>query len=271
MSHSKPNASNDYGEASVRAALRTRLIGRDLIFLKTATSTNVVAKRMGRKGCVEGLVVVADRQTAGRGRGKRRWSGRAGADILTSIVLRPKISAEQSASLTGMACLAVARAIEESLGLQPAVKWPNDVLIDDRKVCGILTEGCLKEHKLAFAVVGIGINCNRGERSFPKLLSQTATSLSMAAGGPVDRAKLLGHVLGFLEEEYMVFQMSGFSTIVPELRKRLCHIDREIAVRTGGEEVTGRCLGLDDEGRLMVQTPDGACRTFCGGEILHVR
>lgn len=271
MSQSNPGAPSDYGEAPIRAALRTRLIGRDLIFLKSTTSTNVVAKRMGRKGCVEGLVVVADRQTGGRGRGKRRWSGRSGADILTSIVVRPQIGAEHSAKLTGMACLAVAKAIEESLGLRPAVKWPNDVLIDGRKVCGILTEGHLKEHRLAFAVVGIGVNCNRGEKSFPQEIAHTAISLSMATGGPVDRAKLLAHVLGFFEEEYMAFRSSGFSSIVPELLRRLSHIDREITVRTGGEEVVGRCVGLDHDGRLVVQTPDGACHTFYGGEIQHVR
>lgn len=262
---------SDYGEVAIRNALKTRLIGHDLIFMSATTSTNVAAKKLGRKGCVEGLVVVADHQTAGRGRSKRRWSSPPGSDILVSIVLRPQIGLEQSAKLTGMAGLAVAKSIEELFGLSPEVKWPNDVLLDERKVCGILTEGEPRGHELAFAVVGIGINCNRDEKSFRGPLSQSATSLSVATGGTVDRAKLLARVLGLFEEEYMQFQSSGFASFVPELRKRLFHVERNMTVRTGQEEVTGRCTGIDDEGRLLVTTPDGGRHAFCAGEILQVR
>jgi len=256
---------------SIRSALQTRLIAQDLIFLEQTTSTNVVAKKMGRKGCVEGLLVVAEQQTAGRGRAGRRWSSRRGADILMSIVLRPKISPEQSAKLTGIACLAVAKAIEECLDLEPKVKWPNDVRIEGRKVCGILTEGDVRDHELAFAVVGIGINCNREPGSFRRDLAETATSLNLATGAPVDRTALLAMALGFFEEEYLLFQSVGFSTLVPELRKRLCHADQKITVRTGNVTLEGRCLGLDDEGRLLVQTVNGKVHSLCGGEILHLR
>ena len=271
MCPAKSSSSPDYGEVAIRQALTTRVIGHDLIFLQSTTSTNVIAKKRGRKGCVEGLVVVADHQRSGKGRMGRRWSAPAGADVLMSIVLRPQMSPEVCAKLTGMACLAVAKTIETCHGLQPQVKWPNDVLIDGRKVCGILTEGQVREHRLAFAVVGIGINANREQKTFRKPVSQTASSLLIALGHPVDRTKLLAKVLHNLEVEYMQLKSSGFSGIVPELRRRLSHLDRDITVRTGESETRGRCLGLDDESRLIVQESNGTRHAFWGGEILRVR
>ena len=271
MTTSRKAAGRKYSQLAIRRALKTRVIGREVVFLKSTTSTNVAAKKLGRKGAVDGLVVVANHQTSGKGRSGRRWSAPTGADILASMVLRPEIGLEESAELTGMASLAVARAIERGLGLEPKIKWPNDVLLDGRKVCGILTEGQPKGHDLDFAIVGIGINCNRDEKSFRKPLSDTATSLQIAAGGPVDRTGLLADVLTIMEEEYLLLQSSGLSRIVPEMRKRLSHLDRHVTVRTGTEKVKGLCLGLDDQGRLLVRDAKGERHAFWGGEIMRVR
>ncbi len=269
MAQNRPHPA--YGEAAIRKALNTRLIGRDLIFLPQTTSTNVAAKKLGRKGCPEGLVVVADHQTAGRGRSGRRWSAPPGSDILMSIVLRPSIAPERCSVLTEFASLAVAKAIEARCGLQPQIKWPNDVLIQDKKVCGILTEGHVRGDALAFVVIGVGVNCNRDEKSFHKSLRGAATSLLMETGEPVDRARLLADVLANLETEYMQFAASGLSHIAPELRQRLWRLNESIVIRTGEDEVRGVCVGLDDEGRLLVRDNRGRRRAFWGGEILHLR
>ncbi len=271
MTQALKQPNGDYGEAAIRQALKTQLIGHDLVFLERTTSTNVAAKKLARKGCADGLTVVANHQTAGKGRLGRRWSAPVGTDVLVSIVLRPQISPERSAALTGMASLAVATAIENLCGLEPEIKWPNDVLVGGKKACGILTEGDVRNHELAFAVVGIGINCNRERKTFRKPLNETATSLLIEAGRPVDRAALLAAVLANMEAEYLQFRSSGLSHIVPDLRKRLWRLDREVTVRTGAAEVVGLCLGLDDEGRLLVRDNEGQQHAFWGGEIVHVR
>ena len=252
---------------AIHARLRTKAIGRSLRVLAQVGSTNDVALAAGRGGAPDGFAVLADRQTAGRGRLGRAWESPPGLGIYTSVVLRPRVPAALAPLLTLAVGIAAAETIQEATGLLPRLKWPNDIQLDGRKLAGILVEGTTLEGRLSEAVVGIGINLNQGVTDFPVELGDSATSLRMVLGHPVGRADLVAGLYNTLEHWYRVFCDGECRTILDRGRQWSAVLGQPVEVRTATERWSGLAWDLDQDGALVVRDPHGALRRVVAGDV----
>ena len=225
-------------------------------------STQAVARALADDRAPEGTVVTAEHQRAGRGRGGRAWLDRPGEALLCSVVLRPAIDAAEVPQLALLAAVALAEAVEALTGLAPGIKWPNDLVVDGRKLAGILAEAGTDGHTVARVILGIGVNVS--QRAFPIALAERATSLALATGREVGRPALLEGLLARLEHWYDIYLDRGFKPVHAEWCRRTVTLGRP--VMAGGVE--GTAVGLDHDGALLVR--DAAHRTHrvVAGEVL---
>jgi BirA family biotin operon repressor/biotin-[acetyl-CoA-carboxylase] ligase len=229
-------------------------------------STNTYLRGQARLGAPEGLVAVADHQTAGRGRLGRRWESPPGANLLASFLLRPNIDPADVHLCTTAVALAALHACRVVAGVETVLKWPNDLLADGAKVAGILAEAEFAGADLAAVVVGIGLNVG-----WPGPPEAGGTSLEAAAGSPVDRRALLHALLAELGERRAGLEdASGRRDLAEEGRRRCATVGQLVRVTLEGEEITGRAAAIDDAGRLVVETPAGP-RSVTVGDVVHVR
>jgi BirA family transcriptional regulator, biotin operon repressor / biotin---[acetyl-CoA-carboxylase] ligase len=227
-------------------------------------STSDLARELGQAGHPHGTVVIAEHQSAGRGRRENSWSAGARKNLLLSVLLRPALRMELWPRVTTLAALALCRAIEGQCGLQPSIKWPNDIFLGDRKCAGILAE-TFSGTTGAFLVLGMGVNVH--ETAFPPELKDTATSLKLAPGGTakIDRDALviaLLRQLGLLVREWD----SGYAQVVAEVRRRSWLLGRHIMARMNSVWVQGKAVDLDDEGHLQVRQEDGGLLTLASAD-----
>lgn len=242
----------------VLAGLDTALF-RQLVYLPETGSTNDVVRAEARAGAPEGLVVIADRQTAGRGRRGRAWDSPAGLGLWFSVLLRPTFPARQAPLLALMAAAAVRDAVAATAGVPVLVKWPNDVVSQDgRKLSGILVEMEADGDFIRHCVVGIGVNVNQALEDFPPEVRETATSLGLLAGGPVARVPLLQAILAGLEARYRRVLADGFGAVLDEVRRHSATLGRDVqVVETGGQAWDGRAVAILDDGALLVEPAGG--------------
>ena len=260
-------AEGDLAPGPVLQLLHTRRLGRAYEFLSTCASTNDVARGRAAAGAAEGLLVVADRQTAGRGRLGRSWHSPPGQNLYFSLLLRPTLPARHVAPLTLLAGAALARTLAEA-GTTPRLRWPNDVLVpvagQFRKVAGILTEMASDGDRVRHVVLGVGLNVNGLE--FPPDLAERATSLRMALGHACDRAQLLVDFLADFEAIYDDFLARGPAPGLVQWRRhadlgRVCRIDQD------GARVEGIAMDIDDDGALLVRDDTGQVHRLISGEV----
>ena len=218
------------------------------------------ARDAARRGAPDGTLVLAEEQTAGLGRLSRHWSTPAGGNIALSLLLRPPLA--RLPNLVMLSALAVADAIEQTTRLAPQLKWPNDVLLDAKKVCGILIENELGAKP--FSVIGIGVNVNLRVAQIPEI-RDIATSLSEATGKPVDRAALLVAMLAGLERRYL--DLAAPETLFQEWRGRLVTLGRTVRVSGAGPELTGLAEDVTLEGALLLRLADGELRPVLAGDV----
>jgi BirA family biotin operon repressor/biotin-[acetyl-CoA-carboxylase] ligase len=230
-------------------------------------STNDRAIAAGRAGQPEGLAVLADRQTAGRGRKGRVWASPAGVGLYTSILLRPAQPPARIPVLALVAGLGVVEAIEEVCGLPARLKWPNDVLVAGRKVAGILAETASTDERVGHVVVGLGINVNHGPAEFPEALSPTAISLAMAAGRLIPRGELAAALYNALDRWYGIFQQGGLASILAAGRERSATLGRPVDVLADEERWQGLAEDLDVDGALLVRGRSGDLRRVLAGDV----
>ncbi len=257
------------------AELRTSRFGKRIIALRTVPSTNDFARQEAENGAPEGTVIVADEQTAGRGRLSRGWYSPPGLGIWISIVLRPQVSPEVAPSLTFCASVAVARAVRALHSVDVSLKWPNDVLLKGRKVCGILTEMKATRGSVEYVICGIGINVSQTPSDFPAALRETATSLLSATGRKVERVQLFSEVIEQIEALYDQFLREGPAACIGEWRlmcpffgKRVRVVERvERRPEPGETSVEGTFFGIEDNGALVVRLDSGVHRTFVAGDV----
>jgi BirA family biotin operon repressor/biotin-[acetyl-CoA-carboxylase] ligase len=260
--------------ARIHSALSTRWLGRACEHLATCGSTNDFAAARGRAGAPEGLVVITDEQTGGRGRLGRSWHATPGANLTFSVLLRPARPPVEVPPLTLLAGAAVAGAIAP-FGVQPRLKWPNDVQLigpgatagsptAPKKICGILTEMATEGDRVGHVVVGIGLNVN--ETALPPELGDRATSLALATGRPLDRVSVFAAVLAGLEDAYDDFRTNGPTAAV---RRWAAYgaIGTRARVRVGEHDVEGVVQGLDPDGALRIAADDGRIHRVVSGEI----
>ncbi len=251
----------------VRALLHTQLLGCEVLVLPEVASTNTVMKREYAAEKPEGFALLALRQNAGRGRLGRSFASPDGGMYL-SVLLRPQIELGDLQYLTIAAAVAVCRAIEDTCGFRPGIKWVNDVLMEGKKLCGILTEASIvgETGGLDHVVVGIGINLRFDAEAAPELAGIVG-SLRDFCQKPPRRAELTAAVLTRLEELYLRLRQGGKATLIDAYRERLCCLGKPILVIENGSETPAICDGLDDEGHLLVTLANGERRALQTGEI----
>ena len=287
---------SDLSAEAIAAALTTRRLGRPVLYFPRTGSTNDVAHERAAAGAAEGLLVIADEQTAGRGRLDRRWWAPPGSSLLMSLLLRPALPPDRAGQLTMCLGLAAVEAIEAVTGLRPALKWPNDLLLEARKLGGMLTELRLKGERLDYAVLGLGVNVNvafdegrhlrppavaagavttedQDDSSFvirpPSELVETAVSLSMVLGREVDRVALLAALLPRCEAWYER-ALAGESPHAA-WAARLDTVGRRVTVATTTGGVAGMAVGVTPEGALLVRGDDATEHVIWSGDVTALR
>ncbi len=240
----------------------------DIHWLEEVGSTNTFVRDRARQGAPEGLVVVADHQTAGRGRLDRRWESPPGANLLASVLLRPRCEGSDVHLCAGAVALAAADACREVAGIEAVLKWPNDLLVDGAKLAGVLAEAEFAGSTLSAAVVGIGINV-----AWPGPAEAGGTCLDDAGGTaqPVDRQVLLDHLLGALAPRCALLEEEdGRRALADEVRLRCATLGQQVRVILVADELTGRATAIDDAGHLVVETATGR-RAVSAGDVVHLR
>jgi len=245
----------------IKSGLETRFIGQRVIHFSRHDSTMEAAKQAARQAAAEGIVVIAEEQTAGKGRAKRAWLSPRGS-ISLSVVLYPDVS--QLPYLIMIASLAAARSIEIVTGLETQLKWPNDVLIKGRKVCGILIENELHGDRVAWAVIGIGINVNIRMRDFPEIAA-TATSLSDELGKELSRVEIIRRLL--VEMERLYLSLGTGEHIYQEWRDRLITLGERVQVVSGENVLEGMAEDVNRDGSLLLKHSDGSISHIVAGDV----
>lgn len=238
----------------------------DIVFLEETDSTNEEARKLAMEGYPHGTLVVADSQTGGKGRRGRSWHTPKGSSIAMSLILKPELEAEHASMLTLVQAMAVAEAIEENCGLKARIKWPNDILVNEKKVCGILTEMNMEGTKISSIIVGTGINVNQD--SFPEDISEIATSLKRESGKVQSRENLIECICRLFEKYFEMFMESKDLTgILEEYNSRLISKGRMVKVLDPKEEFVGEALGINASGELLVKKESGEVIEVYAGEV----
>ena len=267
--------------------IHTKWIGRKRIHKELTDSTNSDICRLAREGAWEGTVVTADMQTAGKGRRGRSWESEEGTSLLFSLLLRPSLAPDIAPQITLLMAMAVTKAIRELTGVKAEIKWPNDVVVNGKKVCGILTEMQLKDGGIDYVVVGTGVNML--QKVIPSELKNSATSLWLEKerlllnkeekstkevsrefenGVLPDRDKLLEGILNEFERYYELFlQKQDLSDLMAEYNEWLVSMNKEVKVLDPKGEFTGISKGINNKGELLVALPDGEVRAIYAGEV----
>ncbi len=241
-------------------------IGKEIYRKEITGSTNLDIKELALQGAEEGIVVCADMQTAGRGRRGRNWVSEKGDSLLFSLLLRPDISPDKASQITLLMALAVTKLLREQYGMDAAIKWPNDIVINGKKICGILTELYPDVDSNYFVIVGCGINV--GQKVIPDELKDMATSLFLESGSMILTEELLQGVLAEFEWYYDRFlQKESLEEFTDEYNAWLISLDKEVWVLDPKEEFTGISKGINDKGELLVQLADGTITQVYAGEV----
>jgi BirA family biotin operon repressor/biotin-[acetyl-CoA-carboxylase] ligase len=262
-------ATNDLNQRRIERALETTTFGQRVIYHDVVGSTNDVAKQLATEGAAEGTVVIADEQTAGRGRLERRWVAPPGTCLLCSLLFRPALLPAQAHRLTMLCSMAAADAIQEIAGLSVALKWPNDLIVKAQsqgwcKLAGILTESGMTGDALDVVIVGIGINVNVPEEALPAL-DPHATSILAESGREIDRAELLAALLAGVEARYA--RLEAGESPRDEWATRLTTLGERVTVTATEGTFTGVAESVDEDGALLLRTDDGEHRRLLAGDV----
>ncbi len=244
----------------------TNWIGKKIIHKEITGSTNLDIKELAMNGAEEGSVVQADMQTAGRGRRGRNWVSEKGDSLLFSLLLRPDILPDKASQITLLMALAVAKVLRESYNFAAMIKWPNDIVVNNKKVCGILTEMYPNADGKFFVIVGCGINV--GQKEIPNDLQGVATSLFLESNTVLSTEELLQGVLAEFEQHYDRFlQNETLEAFADEYNAWLISRDKEVRVLDPKGEFAGISKGINDKGELLVQLADGSITEVYAGEV----
>lgn len=252
--------------AELERCFKSLYPGVRVIFHEETGSTNDDAKGLAERGFPEGTAVVAARQRKGRGRQSRAWSSPEGG-LFMSVVLRPNPSLPALSALPLVMGLAVAETLREEYGVPAELKWPNDVLVRGRKVAGVLCESSFGPHADCRVVVGIGINANLGPTDLPEGVRETATSLSVETGRAVRIPALAACVYDRVLRRYCAFIREGFEEILPAITRMLVYTGEKVKVITPCGIILGKMLGIDLEGKLILELPDGKRKSISAGDV----
>ena len=253
-----------YNETTIADQIHTKWAGKTVHFARETDSTNLWIKRLAKEGASEGTLALAEFQSAGRGRLGRSWEVPEGTSVMMSILLRPKFEPQYAPTLTLGMGMAVAKAVK-SLGFDVSIKWPNDVVVSHKKICGILTEMGVRDGKIDYAVIGVGINVNIKE--FPEEMVDKATSLYLESGKEFDRSQIPGLVMEAFEKYYEKFAATcDLSGLKEEYESILANYNQPVRV-LAKEPYEGVARGITDGGELLVEKTDGTIVAVSAGEV----
>lgn len=252
----------------LRGLINTKIIGRHIEYFAHCDSSNNIAKKLAREGLKEGTLIICEEQEAGRGRLERKWISPRGG-LWFSVILKPSMTPVEAPGLGFLTSLSVVKTLRRRYGLEASLKWPNDVLINGKKVCGVLVEVEAEMDILHFAVVGVGLDANISIKDFPEEVQDIATTLKEELGREVDRAKLLADILSEMERNYNSFTLYGLESIFQEYIDLCSTIQKEVRVVQHGREIKGKAVEIDKEGALIVLTSEGRVR-ITYGDCFHL-
>lgn len=258
------NENDMISEQSIKLHLKTTEIGTKIDVFKSIDSTNTFAKKLAQLNCPSGSVIIAEEQTAGKGRMGRDFYSPNRSGIYFSVILRPQLSFESATLITTCASVAIAKAIENLTNLTVKIKWVNDIYINGKKACGILTEAGVnvEGRTLDYVIIGIGINVSTA--SFPEILKDKATSLELESKKPLSRNVLIAEILNNLEEELKGIEKRSF---LPDYIKRSNILGREISVISPQNTFSATAIDIDENANLIIRTKNGQIKTLNSGEI----
>ena len=251
----------------VKADLDTQLIGREVVYCPETDSTNLRAHELGKAGAAEGTVVLADSQTAGKGRLGRKWCSPPGVNVYASVLVRPPVAPRYASQLTFLSAAAVARAVNEIGGLPVTVKWPNDVLVGGRKVAGLLNELDAETERIHYLVLGIGVNVNMESDQFPEDLRYPATSMKLECGQTISRRDFTRSLLRHLDCLYALYLAQGFEPVLDAWQEYFDLNGRMVEVDYQDRKVVGCVKGLGGDGALLLELTDGSSERVLAGDV----
>jgi BirA family biotin operon repressor/biotin-[acetyl-CoA-carboxylase] ligase len=252
----------------LRQSRKGKLIGREILFFPEVDSTNTKAREHSLKGAGEGVVILAESQSKGKGRLGRQWQSPPGVNLYASVILRPSISPAVAQQITLLAGVAGANALARATGLDARIKWPNDIFVHGKKVAGILSEMEAEGLQTRFIVLGVGVNVNWEKEDVPREIRENATSLRAEAGCEFSRAKVAAEIFEELEREYALFLEEGFSSRLREEWNQLSWVNQKWATITMMEKIfEGQVLGLDTDGALLLMDREGRIQRFIAGDV----
>jgi BirA family biotin operon repressor/biotin-[acetyl-CoA-carboxylase] ligase len=246
---------------------QTRVVGRDIRVFEETTSTNDVVEKLARDNVREGVVVFAESQTKGRGRLGRKWISPPRRGLWFSVLLRPAMRPATVTQLTIASSTALRRAIQAQSGLAPEIKWPNDILINGRKVAGVLTELSAELDKVKYVILGIGVDVNQSAGEFPPELRKFATSLKIESGQRQDRAALAVKILRELDRDYERITAGKFESVADEWEEHCATLGHNAVIHIGDRKVHGTAESLDSDGALLLRTQHGRLERIIGGDV----
>lgn len=250
----------------IKSCLKTRWAGQNLIYLDETDSTNTRARELGAAGAPHGTLVAAEMQNAGKGRRGRSWESPAGSSIYMTILLRPDFEPDRAPMLTLVMAHSIAAAIREQTCAEVGIKWPNDLVVNRKKICGILTEMSAGTDGIHYVLIGVGINVNTEQ--FPEELADKATSLMRETGQRVDRAELIAAGMRKFEEDYERFCAAGnLSPFLEAYNRILVNRGQEVRVLEPGNEYNALAFGINETGELLVEKEDGSRESIFAGEV----
>lgn len=254
-----------YNEETITQAIHTKWAGKTVHFLKETDSTNIWAKTLARDGAPHGALAVTEFQSAGRGRFNRKWTASEGTSVMMTLVLRPQFGPLYASMLTLIMGLSVAQAAEK-FGFLPSIKWPNDVVLSRKKICGILTEMSADVDKINFVVIGVGINVNT--QSFPEEVADKATSFYAESGQRFDRNQVVAAVMEAFEKNYEKFEKTcNLTELKEDYERLLANLNQPVRVLDSHAPYEGICRGITGTGELLVETEDGIVKEVGAGEV----
>lgn len=254
-----------YDQSTISQLIHTKWAGKTVHFVQKIDSTNNWAKDLAKAGAPHGALAVAEFQTAGKGRLGRSWKAEEGSSVMMSLVLKPDFSPECAPMLTLVMGLSIAQAVE-MLGIPVSIKWPNDVVVSRKKICGILTEMALEASSVRYVVIGVGINVNTEE--FPREIQDKATSLLLETGHAYDRNQLIAYVMERFEENYDKFmQTQNMEKLLDAYDALLANKEQPVRVLDSREPYEGIAHGINENGGLIVEKDNGCTVCVRAGEV----
>jgi BirA family biotin operon repressor/biotin-[acetyl-CoA-carboxylase] ligase len=250
----------------LREDLRTRFIGQSIVFTHATTSTNDMARELANRGAYEGTVVVSETQVSGRGRLNRKWVSPLGG-LWFSTILKPRLKPSDASKLTFAAGLAVAKTLHDLYDFKVSTKWPNDVLVNGKKVCGVLAEISTSGQETSCVVLGVGVNANFEAKTLPKELWKNTTSLKTELGRSINLERLFRTLLENFESTYFQSIKKGFSSVLKEWKTFATFLRTQVEVKDVNERWVGVALDVDGDGSLRLRLQDGTVKHVFAGDI----